>query len=53
MLGTVKERGQVRAPTDSSGLADLRLRDWRGKEVRLGDFWSENPAVLVFLRHYG
>jgi hypothetical protein len=34
-------------------LADIRLPDADGPEVRLGSLWGETPAVLVFLRHYG
>jgi len=29
------------------------LNDVDGHPVRLGDLWSERPAVLVFLRHFG
>jgi hypothetical protein len=24
-----------------------------GREIRLGSIWLKQPAVLVFLRHYG
>ncbi len=24
-----------------------------GREIRLGSLWSNRPAVLAFLRHYG
>jgi len=37
----------------SSRLADISLPDADGKLWRLGDFWEERPAVIVFLRHYG
>ena len=53
MLGTSKERQEARPPADASDLAELRLRDRDGNEVRLGDFWRDGPAVLVWLRHYG
>jgi hypothetical protein len=39
--------------TFSSRLADLTLPDPDGKPWRLGSFWAERPAVVVFLRHYG
>ena len=26
---------------------------WDGAVARLGDFWTNGPLVLVFLRHYG
>ena len=53
MLGAAKQRQSAQPPSDARELADIELRDWRGREVRLGDAWSRNPAVLVFLRHYG
>jgi len=37
----------------SSRLADISLPDADGKSWRLGDFWADRPAVIVFLRHYG
>ena len=53
MFGIARKRQEVHPPTDARALEDLVLRDWRGADVRLGDVWSENPALLVFLRHYG
>lgn len=38
---------------DAAELAEVRLPDAAGNETRLGDLWSERPAVLVWLRHYG
>jgi hypothetical protein len=47
-------RGQhPRAPGRADALADLVLLDHDGREVRLGDLWSERPVALVWLRHYG
>ncbi|MEM7049321.1 MAG: hypothetical protein AAF604_06665 [Acidobacteriota bacterium] len=37
----------------SDTLASLRLPDVDGKDVLLGSLWQDQPAVLVFLRHYG
>ena len=37
----------------ATALADVTLPDAEGALVRLGDLWARNPAVLVFLRHYG
>lgn len=37
----------------SSRLADLVLPDSEGHDVRLGSLWTERPAVIAFLRHYG
>jgi hypothetical protein len=53
VLGSPKQRQTARPPADARELADIELQDWRGREVRLGDVWADNPAVLVFLRHYG
>ena len=38
---------------DSAAIADLMLVDTDETPVRLGDTWSERPAVLVWLRHFG
>ncbi|MFL6300573.1 MAG: hypothetical protein ACJ71N_08210 [Terriglobales bacterium] len=37
----------------SSRLAEITLPDADGKQWRLGDFWADRAAVIVFLRHYG
>lgn len=37
----------------SDHLADVTALDTEGDAVRLGTFWQENPAVLVFVRHFG
>jgi len=37
----------------SQALAGIVLPDADGLEFRLGSLWEQNPAVLVFLRHYG
>ncbi|HXC47121.1 MAG TPA: hypothetical protein VNU20_02435 [Candidatus Sulfotelmatobacter sp.] len=37
----------------SQKLAGTALPDAFGKSIRLGSLWESNPAVLVFLRHYG
>jgi len=37
----------------SKQLADIVLPDAFGHQLRLGSLWENNPAVLVFLRHYG
>ena len=52
MLGMSKERQETDAPTDAGDLADITLRDRDSADVRLGDFWRDRPAVLVWLRHY-
>lgn len=39
--------------TLSAALSDIALPDTGGREIRLGSLWAEQPAVVVFLRHYG
>lgn len=34
-------------------LADVTVLDTEGEVFRLGDAWSDRPAVVVFVRHYG
>ena len=41
------------ASTLSAGLAPIVLPDADGSEIRLGSLWERQPAVVVFLRHYG
>jgi prostamide/prostaglandin F2alpha synthase len=53
MLDSVPVPQQTRPPTDASVLENVVLNDLDGHPVRLGDLWSERPAVLVFLRHFG
>jgi peroxiredoxin len=53
MLDTVRDRQQTRPPSDASVLEEVVLNDCEGHPVRLGDLWSERPAVLVFVRHFG
>jgi len=40
----------MRTATKISG---IELSDWRGESIRLGEFWKEQPVVLVFIRHFG
>ena len=53
IFGTADQREQPHAPADASELADLELENHAGELRRLGDYWTDGPAVLVFLRHYG
>jgi len=53
MLGAAKQRQRVNPPQRADDLADLVLLDHDGREVRLGELWSERPVALVWLRHYG
>ena len=52
-LGASRGRQDARPPEDASGLADLVVQDLDGSDVRLGSLWEDQPAVLVWLRHYG
>jgi prostamide/prostaglandin F2alpha synthase len=53
LLGTAGTKQEARPPQDSSGLADLVVKDLDGNDVRVASFWADGPAVLVWLRHYG
>jgi hypothetical protein len=35
------------------GLAEVVMKDAEGRSVRLGSLWTERPAALVFVRHFG
>jgi hypothetical protein len=37
----------------ASDLADVTVLDTAGEVFRLGDAWNRQPAVVVFVRHYG
>jgi hypothetical protein len=39
--------------TFNSRLTMIQLPDTDGHQVRLGSLWLHQPAVIVFLRHYG
>jgi len=41
------------AESVSAKLVNLVLPEAGGGEVRLGSLWETNPALVVFLRHYG
>lgn len=43
----------VLVETTSAKLANVVLPEAAGGEVRLGSLWEKDPAVVVFLRHYG
>ena len=53
ILRTAKSRQHTAPPARADALADIVLPDSEGDDVRLGDLWSERPAALVWLRHYG
>lgn len=41
------------AESFSAKLANIVLPETGGGDVRLGSLWEKDPAVIVFLRHYG
>jgi hypothetical protein len=41
------------AASFSAKLSDIVLPDADECPVRLGSLWESQPAVIVFLRHYG
>ena len=43
----------TRRPGRPGRLAPLVLPDADGQPVRLGTFWEQLSAVVVFLRHFG
>jgi hypothetical protein len=34
-------------------LAEIELLDADERPVKLGEAWSERPALIVFIRHFG
>jgi len=38
---------------DATQLGAISLNDPSGNPHRLGDYWSEKPVIVVFLRHFG
>ncbi|MEM1201861.1 MAG: hypothetical protein AAGN66_01380 [Acidobacteriota bacterium] len=39
--------------TVAHDLASVDVLDTSGNPVPLGTFWSDRPAAVVFVRHYG
>jgi peroxiredoxin len=37
----------------ASELSTCLVKDRDGQTIHLGDFWSDQPALLIFLRHFG
>jgi len=38
---------------DLTALSDVTLPAADGAEHRLGDYWADAPAIVIFLRHFG
>jgi hypothetical protein len=53
MLGASSTRQKTAPPRRADALAEIVLPDHEGNDIRLRDLWSDGPAVLVWLRHYG
>ena len=53
LFGTSGKRQDTSAPERADDLAGFELESHTGELKRLGDYWTDGPAVLVFLRHYG
>ena len=53
MLGGADEAQHTNPPERADELAEIVLADHDGKDIRLGDLWTQRPAALVWLRHYG
>ena len=53
IFGTAVRKQHTNPPAEASGLADIVLPDHEGVEHRLGDYWRERAAALIWLRHYG
>ena len=52
LFGTSRDDGRG-APATAVDLAEFELENHEGELKRLADYWTDGPAVLVFLRHYG
>jgi len=53
LLGTSRQRQKAQPPERADALAGVVVRDLDDHELRVGELWQDQPAALVFLRHYG
>jgi hypothetical protein len=53
IAGTASERQHPDPPARADEIGEIELPDQDGVQRRLGDYWKEAPAVLVWVRHYG
>ena len=51
--GPTRVRWETLPPQAGDSAPDLELVDSEGAAARLSDFWREQPALLIFWRHYG
>jgi hypothetical protein len=52
-LGMPVKAVRVDSGPAMDALADITLPNHDDEPVRLGDLWSDRPAALIWLRHYG
>ena len=50
---TWNPKPETAAMSLAASLAPITLPDVDGKPVQLGSLWTDKPAVVVFLRHWG
>lgn len=53
IFGSASKRQHAHPPDRADEIGAIELPDQDGVGHRLGDYWKESPAVLVWLRHYG
>jgi hypothetical protein len=53
LLGTASRRQKTDAPANAGELSEIVLPDHEGIDHRLGDYWRDRAAALIWLRHYG
>jgi hypothetical protein len=53
VLGTARTKQRTNPPASAGALAQIVLPDHDGHDIQLGELWREDPAALVWLRHYG
>ena len=41
------------ATPDTAALAEMIVQDVHGQSVRFGSAWQSQPALFLFLRHFG
>jgi len=53
LTGPTRLRYQVLPPQVGDAAPDLELPDITGRSRRMSEFWTDGPALFVFLRHFG
>jgi hypothetical protein len=52
LLGEQRYPLQMATP-DTAALGEMIVQDVHGQPVRFGSAWESQPALFVFLRHFG